>query len=360
MPEPWAVMRVLKGTYFGCCMEKHGISISGWTEGNYTYGNRGPSNLPIAFNDRRDFWQMNQNFLRIDKAIDTSKNELQWGGRAELILPGTDARFTISRGLLDNQNSQYPIDLFQAYIDTFLPNLGPQGTTLRIGKFATLVGYELVQGAETPFVSRSYIFQYDPFTHTGGLAITPLNDTWTVSNGLALGSDNFIGAPAQLTYLGQVKWAPKEGKTNALFNVVLTNPTFDAGESFAFYNCYNTVMTHKFSDKFTGVLDATASHMDGVPGVAAAAWWYGAAGYGIYNISDKLVATLRTELFDDNKGVRTGFPGLYTEVTFGVAWSPVRSLILRPAVRYDYNTQSRPWDGQKDIFTVAMDAIVRW
>ena len=187
-----------------------GISISGWTEGNYTASTAHHSNLPMTFNDRANFWQMNQNFLRIAKSIDTSKQEFQMGGLAELILPGTDARFSAARGLLDKWGGDYRIDLFQAYIETFHPNLGPQGTSIKTGKFATLVGYELVQAAETPFLSRSYVFQYDPFTHTGALATTPLNDTWSVSNGLALGSDNFIGAPPRSTYLGQLKWAPKK------------------------------------------------------------------------------------------------------------------------------------------------------
>jgi hypothetical protein len=359
-PEPWALMRILKGTHWGCCMEQKGISISGWTQGNYTLGNRGPSHLPVTFNDRGDFWQMNQNFLRIDKSVDPSKKEFQIGGRTEWILPGTDARFTASRNLLDRQTGDYRIDLIQAYVETFHPNLGPDGTTVRWGKFATHCSYELMQGAETPFLSRSYLFQYNPFTHSGVWAITPLNDTWTVSNGFAIGSDNFFGAPSRGTYLGQLKWAPPEGKTNALFNVVVTNPTFDADENFAFYNYYGMVLQHKFTDKFTGVVDTAFSHMDGIPGVGGAAWWYGAAAYGIYVFNEKWSTTLRAELFEDDRGIRTGTPGLYSEVTWGVAWAPIRSVIFRPAIRYDHNYDNRPWEGKKSLTTACFDMIVRW
>ena len=38
------------------------------------------------------------------------------------------------------------------------------------------------------------------------------------------------------TYIGQLKWAPKEARTNALFNVVVTDPTFDQPDNFPFYN----------------------------------------------------------------------------------------------------------------------------
>jgi len=359
-PEPWALMRVLKGTCFGDQLEKRRIEISGWTQGNYTASTANRSNYPVTFNDRADFWQMNQNFLRVDRSIDTSKKEFQLGGRTEWILPGTDARFTPARNLFDDQTGDYRIDLYQAYIDAFMPNLGPQGTTVRLGKFSSHCGYELVQGPETPFLSRSYLFQYDPFTHTGVWAITPLNDTWTMSHGVALGSDNFIGAPARPTYLGQLKWAPPEGKTNVLLNAVVTDPTFDVGENFAFYNYYNMVVTRTVTEKFSTAFDAGFAHMDGVPGVSGAATWYGAAMYGFYKLSDKVTLQGRQELFEDNDGVRTGFSGLYSGTTLGFVYTPVRSLLLRPSVRYDHNFDSNPWEGNRNLFTACMDVIVRW
>lgn len=366
-PEPYALMRLLSTTQFGQRMADNGWSVSGWVQGNYTLGTARRSNLPVTFNDRVDYWQMNQNFLRIDKAIDTGKNEFQLGGRTEWILPGTDSRFTIARGLFDQQlrnganggARKYPIDLYQAYGEAFLPNLGPKGTTVRVGKFSTHCGYELVQGPETPFLQRSYLFQYNPFTHTGVYATSQLNDTWTVSNGLALGSDNFIDPANRLTYIGQLKWAPKEGKTTALFNVVVTNPRFDVAEAFPFYNVYNMVVTRNITDKLTYAVDAAFSHIDGVPNIGSATW-YGAAQYLSYKLSDTVTSTARVELFEDTKGFRTGARGLYTEVTYGVSWAPKPGLIFRPTVRYDHNNTSRPFEGKADLFTAAFDVILRY
>jgi hypothetical protein len=229
-----------------------------------------------------------------------------------------------------------------------------------LGKFATHCGYELMQGAETPFLSRSYLFQYNPFTHTGVWAITPLNDTWTMSHGVVLGSDNFIGSPARPTYLGQLKWSPPEGKNSVLLNAVVTDPTFDVGENFAFYNYYNAQLIRKFSDKLTGVVDMAASHMDGIPGINGAAWWYGAAGYALYQFNDKWNLAFRQEVFQDDKGVRTGFAGLYSGTTMGVGFAPVRALMLRPSVRYDHNFDTGAFEGKRNLFTACMDVIVRW
>ena len=42
--------------------------------------------------------------------------------------------------------------------------------------------------------------------------------------------------------------------------------------------------------------------------------------YLFYTLSSRLTATARVEVFDDFQGQRTGFNGLYTEVTGGLAF----------------------------------------
>jgi hypothetical protein len=96
-----------------------------------------------------------------------------------------------------------------------------------------------------------------------------------------------------------------------------------------------------------------------VPGVGSTNW-YGAVHYLFYTHTDRLVSTLRAENFVDTDGFRTGFKGLYTEVTYGLAYKPVPALILRPSVRYDNNDRSGPWEGNPNLFTAAMEVIVRW
>jgi hypothetical protein len=219
-----------------------------------------------------------------------------------------------------------------------------------------------VQGITNPFVSRSYVFQYNPFTHTGINAITGLNADWTMSNGIVLGNDNFFGDTARATYIGQLKWAPKDGKNTAMLNVSVTDPTFDVGHNFAYYNVYNMQLTHKITDKLSYVADATYSHINGVPGIGFANW-YGLANYLFYDVNDKLQTKLRGEVFDDAQGFRTGSNGLYTAVTAGVTWKPVPYVYIMPEVRYDYNagnTNPGPFQGDRNLFTATIGAIVRW
>jgi hypothetical protein len=359
--EKFLLQQLMESSPAGQTLAENGWKIYGWTQGSYNASSASRLNLPVPFIDQANTFSLNQNWLHIEKAIDTSKKEFQIGGVADLILPGTDSRLTISRGLLDEQTRRgdlYAIDLYQAYTDVFLPGLTENGTTLRIGKFATFLEYEVVQGISNPFISRSYNFQYNPFTHTGILAINTVGD-WTLSNGIVLGNDNFIDPASRPTYIGQLKWAPKEGKSTLAFGTSITDPRFNAREAFAFYNVYNIQLTHKFTDKLTYVLDTSYSHMYDVPGVGFANW-YGFANYLLYQWTDNLASNTRFELFDDAQGVRTGGKGLYTAITQGFTWKPKPWLYVMPELRYDYAARSRPFEGDHDLFTAALGFIVRW
>ena len=362
----YLLQRTLAQTRLGQIMENNGIVVYGWTAGSYNVSTTSGSNLPVTTADRANEFLLNQNWLHVEKTIDPEKDEFQLGGLVDWILPGSDYRFSLPRGLWNDQLTSnnggpqlYGIDPFQFYAQAWMPNVGPQGTKVILGRFNTHIGYELVQQVDTPFVSRSYLFQYNPFTHTGVWATTQLNDNWSMGNGFATGSDTFIDPANRLTYLGQLKWAPPEGKTTAAINTVITNPSFAVRESFAFFNAYNFLLTHQFNDKLGYVLDTTYSHIDNVPGTGFTDW-YGAANYLIYQVTDNVVSTLRAELFNDTTGFRTGFEGLYTEVTYGVGWTPVPGLLLRPSVRYDHNNQTNPFEGDSDMWTGYMEAIVRW
>lgn len=358
--------RSLAETRLGDILSNRGITVYGWTAFSYNVSTASKTNAPVFMIDRANQFLLNQNYLVAEKTLDTSKKEFQWGWRTDWVLPGSDARTSVVRGLWDDQLRSnnggpqlYPIDLYQAYVQAFLPNIG-EGTTVKVGRFATHCEYELFQAPDRPFVSTSYLFQYNPFTHTGLWAVTQLNDTWSVGNGIVTGNDTFFDQPTnRATYIGQIKWAPKEGKTSVLFNAIVTNPQFNAAEAFAYYNVYNLQVTHKFNDKLTYVLDTAFSHITDVPNIGNTNW-YGAANYLIYAHNDKVTSTLRAEVFEDTSGFRTGFSGLYTEVTYGVAYKAMNGLIIRPSIRYDNNSESQVWEGSQNLFTAAVDVILRW
>jgi hypothetical protein len=373
-PEPeeprtkYLLERSIAETRLGQVLDHNGWVIQGWTQMSYNVSTASGSNAPVYMIDRANEFLMNQNYLHIEKTLDTSKKEFQMGFVSDWILPGSDARTTLPRGLWNDQLTRnnggpdlYPIDPFQFYAQAFLPGIG-EGTTVKAGRFSTHCGYELVQAPDTPFVSRSYMFQYNPFTHTGIYAETGLNDTWAVGYGIATGSDTFLDAPTnRATFLGRLRWAPTEGKTSVTLNVVVTDPSYIEAESFQVYNFYNLVLIHKFTDKLTYVLDAGYSHMDDFPTAGSGVvHWYGAANYLVYAHNDCVTSTLRAEVFNDQQGARTGFEGLYTALTYGMAFKAADGLFIRPSVRYDNNSRTEVWEGNQNLFTAALDVIVRW
>ena len=358
--------KLLEGSVAGQLLSDNGVRVYGWTAMNYSGSSARRSNLPVTFNDRANYFQLNQNYLILEKAIDTERKEVQFGFQTDLILPGTDSRFTIARGLLDQQlrggqngaPNSYPIDLFQAFGTVYLPGLGEGGTTVKVGKFASIIGYDVVQAADAFSVSKSYLFQYNPFTHTGFLATTQLSDDWSVGNGGVLGNDNFFDSTARATYLGFLRYAPDQGKGTAQFGVTVSNPKYQTAEQFPVFNAYNLILTRQITDKFQYVFDGTFSHGDNFPGVGSANW-FGVANYLLYQVNDKLASNLRVELFNDSKGVRTGTEGLYTEVTYAMNYQPVDYLYIKPFARYDHN-KNGAFEGKDNLYTGGIELIVRW
>ena len=116
-----------------------------------------------------------------------------------------------------------------------------------------------------------------------------------------------------------------------------------------------------------GLVRAVAIFPYVIPTVVAVVVWkwllnsqFGVVNYLPYTFTARLSTTTRLEFFNDAQGQRTGFPGLYTAATAGVTFKPNKYIALRPEVRYDYNGESRPFEGKHDVFTAAMDLLVRW
>lgn len=353
--------KLLESTACGKTLADRGVSIYGWAAMNYTASSTSRSNGPITFNDQANAFQLNQVWATVAKSIDTSKKEVQIGYNFSFLY-GQDYRFTLPRGLFTDQvkdQRQFGYDLVYHYGEVFMPNLGGEGTTMRVGRWGTHCGYEVIDAVNTPFLSKSYNFQYNPFTHTGVNFYTQINENLSVQNGVVTGSDVWIDQAARATYIGSIKYAPKDGKGSLAFNTVIGPGEFLANENFTHYNLFNLLGTYNINDKLTYVMDATFSYADGFTGVGSANW-FGVANYLAYKVNDKLTSNLRVELFNDEKGVRTGFEGLYTDVAWSLNYVPKDWLLVRPFVRYDYNSESTPFEGDRDLFTGGLELILRY
>jgi hypothetical protein len=96
-----------------------------------------------------------------------------------------------------------------------------------------------------------------------------------------------------------------------------------------------------------------------VPEIGTAEW-FGILNYLTWQLTPRLATTARLEFFDDIQGQRTGFPGLYTDLTVGLSFQPIKGITFRPEVRYDNQDESAPFEGKHWLLTASTDMIVRW
>jgi hypothetical protein len=364
--HPWLLMETLQGTWPGWLLDSQRIQISGWTDASFTASSAEHSNLPMGFNYRANEFLLQQNWLRIDRPVITSgTTEPTFGFRLDTILPGSDYRFTLARGVWDSQltandgqPATYGIDPIQFYAEAYFPTIG-HGLDVKFGRVFCQYGVESNDAPGNALLSHAYTFIYDPFTHTGIMATLKLTDAWSVQFGVMLGSDIFIDPADELTGMGSVKWAPADGRDSVLFSVIVGPGRFNQSREFHNPEVFDIVYTHKCSSRLNYSFESLYGFTTNVPETGFANW-FGVLNYLTYTLTPRLNATARLEFFDDAQGQRTNFPGLYTALTLGLSFTPRKEITIRPEIRYDYNEQSRPFEDKHGLFTAASDVILRW
>ena len=129
----------------------------------------------MLFNDRANDYQLNQLYFFLGKEVQTDGTNWDIGGRVD-VMYGTDSRFVTVPGWeehtdrtprLNSESSDYGIALPQTYVDFGTP-AGPYGSTVRVGHFYALGGYETFAAPDNFFYSHAYTYTYgEPFTHSG-------------------------------------------------------------------------------------------------------------------------------------------------------------------------------------------------
>lgn len=366
LSDRWILMKSAQGTWIGDFLYGNRLSVSGWTDMSFTASSVADNQLPMGFNYLANQFALQQNWLRIEQTVVTSgTTEPTFGFRSDTILPGTDYRFTVSRGLFSGQltdNDGFPntygIDPVQFYGEAYFPTVG-RGLDIKLGRMFCQYGAETIDAISTPLASRSYSFIYDPFTHTGIMGTLQLTPAWTMQMGVIMGPDVFIDPAASPYSMFSVKYAPPGGRDSVLFASLLGSGRFNDSRDFNNPNIVDLVYIHTFNALVAYTLDALFGYEANVPDTGTATW-FAFDNYMTVKLTPRLSSISRLEFFDDVNGNRTGYPGLYTAFTTGLNFQPRKSIIFRPEVRYDYNNESAPFQGNHGVFTADADVIIRW
>src|SRR5262249_5906183 len=140
--DRYLLMESLQGTWPGTLLDTDRLRISGWTDLSYTFSSDERTNLPMGFNFKANDLLLQQNWLRFERSVVTSgTTEPTFGFRSDWILPGSDYRFTLPRGIFNGQLSDsngrpnlYGIDPVQFYAEAYFPTVA-RGMDVKVGRF---------------------------------------------------------------------------------------------------------------------------------------------------------------------------------------------------------------------------------
>lgn len=177
----------------------------------------------------------------------------------------------------------------QAYV-TYAPS---DKIKFTMGKWATHVGYELVDAYLNRNYSMSYMFSYGPFFHTGLKADITLGKVG-IMVGVANPTDYAELSFGKKWILGQVSGGSDKVKAYLNYQGGKTPDEVSV-------NQVDLVVTGTVSDKFSVGVNGTVQNQKPEDGDGES--WWGSALYLNVDPSKAFGLTLRGEYFDDKKGV---------------------------------------------------------
>ncbi len=159
---------------------------------------------------------------------------------------------------------------------------------LTLGKWATHVGYELLDAYANRNYSMSYGFSYGPFFHTGIKADISLGGKTALMLGIANPTD-YVSAPNSVkVFIAQFSTGSANDKLKAYLN-------FQGGTGLTQFNLVVTgVLSDKFNIAYDGSLQSTKQGTENSS-------WKSHALYLNYDPVKNFGLTLRADYFDDRK-----------------------------------------------------------
>lgn len=213
-----------------------------------------------------------------------------------------------------------------------------------MGKWATHVGYELVDAPGNRNYSMSYGFSYGPFFHTGIKADISLGEKSAMMIGVANPTDYTTTTSSTKFLLAQFSTASNNDKLKAYFN-------FQGG---AGITQYNLVVTGALANKWGIAYDGSLQSYN-ISGQSSS--WKSHAVYLNYDPTPAVGFTLRQDYFDDRKFTPVGIGGKILATTLS-ANLKVDNLTIIPEFRIDNSAQAVFFKGSSSTSTKNSGAFI--
>jgi hypothetical protein len=211
-----------------------------------------------------------------------------------------------------------------------------KGSSVKFGKFVTLLGSEVIEAPLNMNYSRSFLFGFAvPFTHTGVLFNYPFTDTLQTNLGAVNGWDNVADNNDGKTLLGNVAWTPSSQFSLAVAGTFGPEQTNTSSNPRGVVDVVSTITL----DPLTISLNGDYGHENEAALDGGSAKWFGFS--GILGLPLKDLAALpvgvyfRGEVFKDDGGARTGTDQTLWEVTLTGKYFVTEKLTLWTEYRHD-------------------------
>ncbi len=354
------------------------FSLGGWTQLGYHSRGLGEPALATRFNQRPGQVQLQQAWLFAEKKV-CGRNGLQLGGRIDYLY-GSDASQlqSISTGVSANgsawdsswQHGSYGHALPQVYGE-----LAYGAFDLKIGRFFTILGYEVAAAPDNFFYSHSWQFRsVNPLAHTGVLASYDVTDGLTAYAGYTLGWDSgfadngdaFLGGLGwQLTDAFSLTYTTSAGRLNTASGAVggaVPVPNFVSERG----HVQSLTTRYRVTDRFAFISqkDFVATRLQDGRLFRSS---NGFTNYFFYQFAERFTGGLRFEYWrvGGDGFTATGKTADVYSITLGLNCRPSSFFTIRPEVRWDWGLQRDAMqnlqlneDGARAQTTFGIDAII--
>ena len=265
---------------------------------------------------KNDFSKQSTN----NKTSFTNSNQSLQLGMASIKLDHTKGNFTgtldLGLGKRAQEFSYNDNGVAQAIKQAYISYAPMSGLKITAGKWATHIGYELLDAYSNRNYSMSYGFSYGPFFHTGIRADISLGGKSAMMIGFAQPTDFVSTDSPDKMLIAQFSTSSKNDVLKAFLN-------YQGGKD-----------KSQFDLVLNGVVNIqVAINYDGTIANISGKNWTSNAVYVNYDPSAKIGFTLRSEYFDDSKNA-VGVGSSIFQNTFS-ANIHFSKLTLIPEIRFD-------------------------
>ena len=287
-----AILLAASATLFAQDSTKKGtLTISGSVDAYYRYNfnnskDSGRTNNYTSFTNSQNSFELGMASVKTDYSV----------GKVEGVL---DLGFG-TRANEFSYNEQGGLTAIKQVYISYSPS---EKIKLTMGKWATHVGYELLDAYLNRNYSMDYMFSYGPFFHTGLKADVTVNKNFAFMVGVANPNDMISASFEKKFFLAQVHVTSSDSKVNGYLNYLGGKDMTDAT-----INQFDAVITATVNSKFNIGYNGTIKSVKEFKNNSQS--WWGSALYLNYDPTSVFGLTARGEYFGDSKGVA----GFYTNI----------------------------------------------